>query len=367
MHLPLTFIRILFLALCTLLSTIFATASAAGELILARLFVGALCGIVFGFLVISLDRVFKRLNLRTFNIAAIGLFFGYLMGEAVILAFQAVLDAGDVRLTAQTLTMIRSGIFLIACYMGMVMTAQASEELYASIPFIKFKPGGQKKKDLVVDVSALSDSRLFELASTGLLDQQLVIPRFLIKEIYEQMESGDEAVRTKARRAIDNLKKLEGIASLEMRYHEHTFPETKEIPAKLMRLARLLDANILTVDVSRSHQHAVEGVRVINLNALSQALKPLAQTGEMLNIKIQRYGKEPRQGVGYLDDGTMVVVNGGAEYIGETIRSQVLSVKHTASGRMIFCNALESSEDSQPGNSPLTAECESSASNYFAL
>src|SRR3989338_9826200 len=128
---------------------------------------------------------------------------------------------------------------------------------------------------------------------------------------------------------------------LHMRSNDTDFPETKDIMGKLIRLARLFDANILTADISRIQMANIEGVRIINLHNLSNALKPLMQAGEHIKIKIQRYGKEPRQGVGYLDDGTMVVVNGGGQYIRQTIDAQVLSVKHTTSGRVIFCNAAD--------------------------
>jgi uncharacterized protein YacL len=124
----------------------------------------------------------------------------------------------------------------------------------------------------------------------------------------------------------------------------------KELASKIIRLGRLLDANILTADAGKIQSSAVEGVRLINLHALSNALKPLMQTGEQIRVKIQRYGKEPRQGVGYLEDGTMVVVNGGGSYIGETIDAIVLSVKHTSSGRIIFCNAPD--HDERPSHTP---------------
>ena len=110
---------------------------------------------------------------------------------------------------------------------------------------------------------------------------------------------------------------------------------------KLIQLARLLDAHILTADPSGLNAHTYEGVKWINLFTLSNALKPVVQTGETIPIKIQRYGKEPLQGVGYLDDGTMVVVNGGSAYLGEIVQVQVLSVKHTPTGRMIFCNSAQ--------------------------
>lgn len=221
------------------------------------------------------------------------------------------------------------------------MTLRAADELYVSIPFIKLAPTTEKKKDLLVDLSALSDPRLIDLAASGLLDHQLIIPRFMIKELYAQSEMGDETLKGRARRSLDVLKKLEGFPSLELRYNDTDFPDVKELSGKFIRLARLLDANILNADMSRIQTATVEGIRIINIHALSNALKPLTQSGELIKIKIQRYGKEPRQGVGYLEDGTMVVVNGAGSYIGETIAAQVLSVKHTSSGRLIFCNALD--------------------------
>ena len=131
------------------------------------------------------------------------------------------------------------------------------------------------------------------------------------------------------------------MTSLEVRFNDTDFPDVKDIQSKLIRLARLVDANILSADISKIQMASIEGIRIINLHTLSNALKPLMQAGEFIKIKIQRFGKEPRQGVGYLDDGTMVVVNGGGKFISETIDAQVLSVKHTSSGRMVFCNACD--------------------------
>lgn len=366
MQLSLTFIRTLFVMLCTILAILLAAASASAENQLARIAIGAISGVVFGGFVISLDLLFKRLNLRTFNTAIIGLFIGYLMGSAILLVIQAVLDIGVIPLNPQILLMIQASVFLVVCYLGMVMTARASNELYVSIPFIRFKTNSQVKKDILLDQSALLDPRTIDLASSGLLDQNLVIPRFLIKELHEQVENLDEGVRLKAKRCLEAHKKLEAFPTLELRYAENNFPEVQDSTSKLMRLARLLEASILTADSSRIQQMA-EGIRLINIHSLSNAMKPLAQNGESLNIKIQRYGKEPRQGVGYLDDGTMVVVNGGADYIGATIRAQVLSVKHTTSGRMIFCNASESDFFDEPVHAGVLAENEPSPSNYFAL
>lgn len=341
MQISLTFIRMLFFSLCILFFATFATTRASENSYFTNLAIGIVSGATFGCILIGLETFFKQINLRIFNIAALGLFFGYLMSEAILLLMQSALNITNTNMSSEALTLVRIGIFLFSAYFGMTLTAQAAEELYVSIPFVKFKPGSNKKKDHLIDTSVILDSRIIDLAASGLLDHQLILPRFIVKEINESAETGDEAAKIKARRCTEVIKKLESIPTLGLRYADLDFPETKDSMAKLIKLAHLLDANIFTGDTGRIQQANLEGIRVINLLMLLIALKPLAQTGEFINIKIQRYGKEPRQGIGYLEDGTMVVVNGGAEYIGETIRAQVLSVKHTSSGRMIFCNAIE--------------------------
>lgn len=366
MQLSLAFIRILFLGLCILLATTVATAESSPEDLLIRLGIGFLAGTLFGGAIISLDIVFKRFNLRTFNTAIVGLFIGYLLGSSLLTVLQAILNMNAARIEPQTLLIIQASIFLSACYLGMVMTARASNELYLSIPFVRFKTSSKAKKDVLLDASALADPRTIDLATSGLLDQSLVVPRFLLKELHDMSDSLDETLRLKAKRGLDAYKKLEAIPTLELRCLENNFTELEDVGAKLTRLARQLDASILTADTTRT-QMVTEGIRYINLNALSNSLKPLAFNGESLNIKIQRYGKEPRQGVGYLDDGTMVVVNGGADYIGATIRAQVLSVKHTTSGRMIFCNASDSDYTSDTAMASQIPDTVNAPSNYFAV
>jgi uncharacterized protein YacL len=342
MNLALAFTRILFLVLSTFFITTYMMSIPSESKTMAAIW-GLGIGAGFSFLLFGFDILFRKYNLRSFNVAIIGLFIGYLMGEALVLIFKAVLDISSVSiaLSPQILEILKISLFLFGTYLGMIMTLRSSDELYVSIPFVKFTPLSHKKKDLLLDCSALSDARIIDLASSGFVDHHLILPRFILKELYLHAESSDEVVSSKAKRSIENLKKLEELPELEIRYNDTDFPEIKEPMGKLLRLARLLDANILTADINRVQIAAVEGIKIINLHALSNALKPLMQAGEKLKIKIQRYGKEPRQGVGYLDDGTMVVVNGGGDFIGETIDVYVLSVKHTASGRMIFCNAIE--------------------------
>ena len=209
---------------------------------------------------------------------------------------------------------------------------------YLSLSFIKFTPTAQPTKDILLDLSALGDARIIDLAASGLLDKRLLLPRFLLKELHQQEEDQDEMIASKAKRSLDVLKKLEILPNLHLRYQETDFPEVQDFTSKVLRLARLLDTDLLSADNNRAQTAQIEGIRVINIHALSNALKPLMQRGESLKIKIQHIGKEELQGVGYLEDGTMVVVNGGGDYIGETISTRVLSVKRTTSGRMVFCN-----------------------------
>ena len=349
MNISLAFVRTFFTLLCMLFVTIYSvhtyhTTSAT--------FFGLLVGFCFGLFLIVLDVLFKRFNLRSFNISLLGLFFGYLMGQALVLILHAILKisiTGAAALNSPFVEIVEIGIFLFGIYMGLILTLRASDELYASIPFVKFSPLKQKKKDLIIDTSALSDTRIIDLALSGLLDQHLVIPRFVVRDLYAQTESNDESLKVKARRSLDSLKKLEEYTQLGIRYNDTDFPEVKDQHSKLIRLGRLLDGNIITADISRVETSTIEGVKIINLHTLSNALKPISQTGEVIFIKVQRAGKEPNQGVGYLEDGTMVVVNGGGDYIGKDISVNVLSVKHTASGRMIFCNVA--SDDDSPEES----------------
>lgn len=340
MSLPLAFSRILFFILSLFFMTTYMISGPSGYS-LKNLALGLGLGSLFSLLLLGFDFIFRRFNLRAFNISIIGLFIGYMMGQALVLILNAIIQisAASIHFAPETLEVLQMALFLFGTYLGTLLTLRSADELSVSIPFIRLSPSGQKKKDLLIDGSVLSDGRILDLASSGMLDHALILPRFLIKELYLQTEEADETHRSKSKRALEIVKKLESIPELSLRYSDTDFPDVKDPMGKMVRLARLLDSNIMTADISRLQMGAIEGIRVINLHTLSSALKPLMQTGEYIKIKIQRYGKEPRQGVGYLEDGTMVVVNGGGQYIGDTIDAKVLSVKHTSSGRMIFCNA----------------------------
>lgn len=367
MNLSLAFARVFFLLLCILFLTTYSVTSLPGGMNLANTLRGILSGSIFGVLLIGSEFLFQRFNVRALNLASLGLLFGYLMGQAILLILDHIITLSGAAPSSEVLNLAKIAIFIITCYMGLIMTTRGAEELYLSIPFVKFKPSYQKKKDILLDISILTDPRIIDLATSGLLDHHLIFPRFALKELYQMADSNDEMIKAKARKSLEVIKKLESIPSLELRYVDNDFPEIKDVNSKLTSLARHLDANIITADINRVQISEIEGIRVININLLSNALKPITTAGEFLSIKIQRYGKEPRQGVGYLDDGTMVVVNGGAEFIGEVIRTQVLSVKHTSSGRMIFCNAAEETILTEQELQQSVKNLENTHKNYFAL
>lgn len=188
------------------------------------------------------------------------------------------------------------------------------------------------ERDVLLDASSLSDPRILDLARSHFLDKALVVSESLIHSLQKESTEGDE----KATLALEFLTQLEAMPHLTLRrISEKHNRSTAE-------LAKQYGAKMLVRDAGKLSPG--DEPYLISLNNLSMALKPLARSGETLPIKIQRYGKEPRQGVGYLEDGSMVVVNGGAEYIGKTIEALVLSVKHTSSGRMIFCNTTDDEE-----------------------
>ena len=336
------FLRVFFVILSIFFMTAFMATLPSGSLGL-NIFIGIGVGLLFSALLLSMETLFKRYHLKAFNTAILGLFVGALMGRALVVLFHGLLDLSHLQmaLQPQTVELVQVALYLLGTYLGATLTLHFSHEILISIPFLKLSSSSTKKNDLLIDTSALSDSRILDLASTGLVDHTLVIPRFLMKQLLMEAESGDENIASRAKRSLDTVRKLEALSELGLRFEETLTPQAHEPFAQLISLARTVDANILTADMTQAKIPSVEGIKIINLNSLSNALKPLMEAGESLKIKIQRFGKEHNQGVGYLEDSTMVVVNGGGDYIGECIDVQVLSVKHTSSGRMIFCNTLD--------------------------
>jgi len=296
---------------------------------IALLAFGALCG---------LELTCSKFAKKRVNRALLGLALGTLIGFVVASSVRAVLAELDASHASCNLAMLYS--FLASCYIT-IMSVARYETLIAK------NPAQIKKKQLVLDLTALEDPRLIELARSGLLDHSLLMPSFMIAEIQKSFESPDENVRLRAKRCQEHLKRLESFAELKLEVKDFGFSDEEELNCRLVRAAKSIDGYILSSYEPSQLKGDEDVPTTISLDTIAAALKPGAQRGEILQIKIQRLGKEPKQGVGYLDDGTMVVVNGGGEFLGETIRTQVLSQKYSSSGKIIFCNAITQDEKGQ--------------------
>ena len=245
MNVALAFTRVFFVILSIFFLTVHAISSPNGYNA-ENLGLGVFLGLSLGAALIGFDLLFKRFNLRSFNIAVVGLFFGYLMGEALVLLLKAILDisSASIHLEPRVLEITQISLFLFGTYLGVLMTLRAADELSVSIPFVKFTESAHKKRDLIIDSSVLSDARIIDLSASGLVDRHLILPRFVMKELYAQSEAADEMPRNKAKRALEVAKKLEASPDLELRYNDTDFPEVPDPMNKMIRLARLLDANI---------------------------------------------------------------------------------------------------------------------------
>ncbi|MBA3602696.1 MAG: hypothetical protein H0W50_03455 [Parachlamydiaceae bacterium] len=364
------FIRILFLILCPLCLTIYTSMQLPGEMNFGSLTIGIIGGLCMALILIGLEICLRRVNLQNLNLSCLGIFCGYLLGSAILLPLNSAISLLTLNNPAAWSSLAQIIVYLITCYFGVILALRANEDFQFVLPFIKLESGGKQKKDIVVDSSTLLDTRIIDLASTGLLDNHLIIPRFVLKELNYMNEHGEDSAKLRARRCIEVIRKLEGIPGLNLRYIDTDFPELKDSATKLSHLARTMDASIMTADPSRPPQ-AAEGVRTMHINTLTSAFKTAPRSGEFLTIKIQRKGKEPGQGVGYLEDGTMVVVNGGEEYLFGTIKAQILSVKTTSSGQMVFCNAAEDDEEEEEISTgkdltDTVNQLETKNKNYFA-
>lgn len=281
---------------------------------------------------------FSKFGLQRVNTVSLGLLCGFLLGSALNLTFSTLTSSLALQLAKIEVDLITVSTYLFSSYLAVSLALAANENIQAIVPFVQFNPKRVKDKKLILDISILSDPRALDLCASGILDRRVIVPDFVVRELNELAESVDEQNKARAKQSLEVLKKLENLAELELRYEGGHQAENTDGSTELVRLARNLDANILTTGISQLQSSNHEGVRIINLNTLSSALKPIMQTGEFLKIKIQRTGKEALQGVGYLEDGTMVVVNGAGDFVGDLVDAKVLSVKHTASGRMVFCN-----------------------------
>ena len=189
----------------------------------------------------------------------------------------------------------------------------------------------------MLDTSVIIDGRIADICETGFLDGTLVVPQFVLRELQQVADSSDSLKRNRGRRGLDILQRVQKMAHVQVQIVETDFPEVREVDLKLIELAKRLSGKIVTNDFNLNKVAQLRGVAVLNINELANSLKPVVLPGEVLRVFVLKEGKESGQGVAYLDDGTMVVVDQGKRAIGRTIEVTVTSVLQTTAGKMIFC------------------------------
>ena len=240
-------------------------------------------------------------------------------------------------------------IDLIGALIGIKMAIKRKEDIINLIASIK-KNGFRDKKNKnnekvlpkILDTSVIIDGRIFDICQTGFVEGPLVIPGFVLNELRHISDSADVLKRNRGRRGLDILNKIQKELNIETQIYEEDFPEIPEVDAKLLKLAQVLGGKVVTNDFNLNKVAEFQGVSVLNINELANAIKPVLLPGEEMRVLVMKDGKEASQGIAYLDDGTMIVVEGGRRFIGEEIVVIVTSVLQTAAGRMKFAKPKES-------------------------
>jgi uncharacterized protein YacL len=296
----------------------------------ALAFAGILLG---GLLIVITDITVRNKQITTISAVYFGLLLGFLLGTL----FTTVLEPFE--LPRGILQFCRLLLTIFCCYVAVSTLLQTKDEFRFIIPYVEFQKQIKGGKPLVLDTSVIIDGRIADICETGIIDNRMVVPRFVLQELQSVADSSDKIKRNRGRRGLDMLKRMQNNAKIELQMHEANLPEMRDVhkvDERLVVLAKALGARVVTNDFNLNKIAQLQGVEVINLNELANAMKLVALPGEHLNVKIVKQGDQVGQGVGYLDDGTMVVVEQGRSAIGQEVAIAVTSVLQTPAGRMIF-------------------------------
>jgi uncharacterized protein YacL len=230
-------------------------------------------------------------------------------------------------------------LFIVSTYAFTLILITSQDEYQFMIPFVKLHADDDAKKDIILDTSVIIDGRIADMCATTFLSGRLIIPRFVLKELQAIADSSDSLKRNRGRRGLEILNRINSNSRLSVKIQEMDFPEINSVDAKLVKLAATTNAKIFTNDYNLAKVAELQNVEILNINELTNALKPVVLPGEAMEVKVIKEGKESDQGVAYLDDGTMIVVENGRRLIGRKIRVVVTSAYQTQAGRMIFARS----------------------------
>lgn len=299
---------------------------------------GLLGGAALGVLVLVIERRVAQLPWWVLAGATCGLIGGLVLAALLTRAFFINgVQPAEVSLPLGVLAYVCLG------YLGLTVGMKKARELNPGKMKVFSKMGMPEEQYKILDTSVIIDGRIFDICETGFIEGTFVIPQFVLQELMKIADSSDPLRRTRGRKGLDTLKKIQKQTDFDVIITDQDFPKIREVDHKLVALAHKLGGKILTNDVNLNEIAEIQGVTVLNVNQLAAALRPIVLPGEAMAVYVQKEGKEQGQGVAYLDDGTMVVIKEGKKIIGKTVEVVVTSVLQTTAGRMIFAEGKEDS------------------------
>jgi uncharacterized protein YacL len=297
---------------------------------------GALIGGFLGLITISTELIFKKIE--------VGAIIGGLLGISCGLLFAFLLMLPLKPILGEDKNIISFGVIAVFGYGGLFLGLSRGKGISIAGIFRLFRGQGVEENLKVLDTSAIIDGRIADVCETGFLEGVFVLPQFILQELQHIADAADPMKRARGRRGLDILHKIQKMSRITVRIVDEDFPKIKEVDAKLVALAKLLNAKVITNDFNLNKVAELQGVAVLNINELANSLKPVVLPGETMKVFILKEGKEYNQGVAYLDDGTMVVVENARRLIGKNADVTVTSVLQTTAGRMIFSKLKEEYE-----------------------
>lgn len=327
-----------------------------------RHLLSAFLGLVIGILIIAFEIRVSRASLKTLIGAAVGSILGiagaFLIGVLISIQKEAAVSA-----EMQTFLTISLAFFM--GYIGLMVGAAKGEYIDLSALGGIFSDKVAKPDYKILDTSVIIDGRIADVSETGFLGGTLIIPNFILAELQQVADSADSSKRQRGRRGLDMLQRLRNNSKLDIQILETDFPQIKEVDLKLIELGKQLDAVIVTNDFNLNKVSQLRGVSVLNINELANALKPVVLPGEAMRVFVLKEGKEYNQGVAYLDDGTMVVIDNARRLIGKTADIAVTSVLQTTAGKMIFGRLWEDRDEHHESVAPNSGGIHESRSAGF--
>jgi uncharacterized protein YacL len=286
----------------------------------------------------KIERTVKRIPLRNIFGGAVGMMVGLL--TAFFLAY-GLNFVSNIMEKQQVVPWIYALLTGVLGYLGLVLGAKKVEEFN----LFGFGAVREKRNFRILDTSVIIDGRIADICDAGFIEGLLIVPRFVLEELQYIADSSDSIKRSRGRRGLDILNRMQKSSGIDIEISDHDFPKIKGVDAKLIALAKEVAGEIVTNDFNLNKVAELQGIRILNINQLANAVKPVVLPGELMTVKIIKEGKEPGQGVAYLDDGTMIIVDNAQKYQGASVVVTVTSVLQTTAGRMIFSELKDVSSD----------------------